>query len=152
MTARPLITGATIAVLALALVGCTPDDGPEPNPSPSATESTDAAEEQTPGITDVQDTPGSGEGLTGALVDTTTTTCERGDEGWTVAGTVTNPAEGAVNYRIYVSLLTEDQDTRALQQVNVDGVEPGATADWSASIPLEEDDLSCVLRVERYDA
>jgi hypothetical protein len=67
-----------------------------------------------------------------------------------VAGTVTNSSDGPASYRIYVSLLTAATDTRALTQVDVAEVAPGATEEWSTDAAVAEDDLSCVLRVERY--
>jgi hypothetical protein len=141
-----------IAAVALALVlgggvvltGCT-TTAPTPTPTPTATET-----EIAPGITDIEDTPGSGEGLQGALSDSQVTTCERDGDAWSVEGTVTNSSAAAASYRIYVSLLAADGSTRALTQVNVDAIEPAAESDWATTIDLAEDDLSCVLRVERY--
>jgi hypothetical protein len=140
-----ILLAATVTTGVLA--GCTPS--PEPDPEPTET-SSDAAQE--PGVTDIQDAPGSGEGLVGALADAETETCEAGDGAWISSGTVTNPTDAPANYRIYVSLLTGDNDTRGVQQVNVDGVEPEATADWESSIEVDDEDLTCVLRVERYAA
>ncbi|WP_197491792.1 hypothetical protein [Microbacterium sp. H83] len=146
---RPAATGvvaAGIAVaLGLALAGCT-DGGPEPSPTPTATE-TEAAEA---GVTDIVDTPGSGEGLVGALADAEVTTCELSDDHWEVAGTVTNSSDAAASYRIYVSLLTEGGDTRSLTQVNVDPTDPGASAEWATTVAVQDEALDCVLRVERY--
>jgi hypothetical protein len=149
MTSTWWKTTVAAGVLALALTGCTAQDA-EPSPSPTPT--AEATEPATAGVTDVQDVPGSGEGFTGALSDLTIATCERGDGGWTVDGTVQNSAEGPVSYRLYMSLLTGESDTRALQQVDVGPVEAGAGAEWSMTIPVEEDGLTCVPRVERYDA
>jgi hypothetical protein len=149
MTSTWWKTTVAAGALALALTGCTAQDA-EPTPSPTPT--AEATEPATAGVTDVQDVPGSGEGFTGALSDLTITTCERGDDGWTVEGTVQNPTEGLVTYRLYMSLLTGGSDTRALQQVDVGPVEAAAGAEWSMTIPVEEDGLTCVPRVERYDA
>jgi PBP1b-binding outer membrane lipoprotein LpoB len=148
MTAKArLITIATVGVLAILLAGCTSDAAPKPTPTPTASET--APE---PGITDITDTPGSGEGLVGALADSAVETCERSGDAWKVAGTVTNSSDAAATYRIYVSLLNAATDTRALTQVDVAEVAPGATEDWSTDVAVAEDDLSCVLRVERYAA
>ena len=149
MTSTRWTTTLAVGALALALTGCTSQDA-EPSPSPTPT--AEATEQASAGITDVQDVPGSGEGFTGALSDLTITTCERGDGGWTVDGTVQNPSEGPVTYRLYMSLLSGGSDTRALQQVDVGPVEAGEGADWSMTIPVEEDGLTCVPRVERYAA
>ena len=141
-----LLAGALAAALiATALAGCTTGT-PEPKPTKTA------AATQTPGLTDITDTPGSGEGLVGALADNTMGDCARKDDAWTVSGTVKNPTESPANYRIYVSLLNGANDTRALVQVDVDAVEAGGDKDWTTEIPVAEDDLSCVLRVERFAA
>jgi hypothetical protein len=103
-------------------------------------------------VTDITDTPGSGEGLVGALADSTVETCALAEGAWSVAGTVTNPTPDPATYRIYVSLLSASGETRALQQVDVGGVEPAAAQNWDTSIPVTDDGLTCVLRVERYAA
>jgi hypothetical protein len=151
MTSTWWTTTLTVGALALALTGCTSQDA-EPSPTPTSSPTAEATEQASAGITDVKDVPGSGEGFTGALSDLQIATCERADGGWTVAGTVQNPTEGAVTYRLYMSLLTGASDTRALQQVDVGPVEAGAGGDWSMTIPVEEDGLTCVPRVERYEA
>lgn len=150
MTARVRAIGLIAAAMLTGglLAGCTADDG-APTPDPTASGS---AEAQEPGVTDITDAPGSGEGLVGAAGDAVTETCELSDGAWVATGTVTNPTDAAADYRIYVSLLNGSNDTRGLQQVNVDGVEPGGTADWESSIAVADDDLTCVLRVERYAA
>ncbi|WP_010204278.1 hypothetical protein [Salinibacterium sp. PAMC 21357] len=145
---RLVATTVPLAILALTLAGCT-NNGTEAQPEP--TESS-AAAEQTPGITDIQDAPGTGENLQGALADSTVDVCERAGDEWTVSGSVINSTDTAVTYRIYVSLLNGANDTRALTQVDVDVTEPGASADWTIAIPVAEDELSCVLRVERYES
>ncbi|MEV4735059.1 MULTISPECIES: hypothetical protein [unclassified Microbacterium] len=144
---RPAATGVVVAGIAVALglvlTGCT-DTAPEPTPTPTATEEAPA------GITDITDTPGSGEGLEGALADAEVTTCELAGDHWEVAGTVTNSSAAAASYRIYVSLLTEGGDTRSLTQVDVDAVDSGASAEWETSVAVQDETLDCVLRVERY--
>nr|WP_201469815.1 hypothetical protein [Microbacterium hydrocarbonoxydans] len=155
-TSTPITTGrrtagrgtvaAGIAVaLVMFLAGCT-DAAPEPTPTPTATEQAEA------GVTDIVDTPGSGEGLVGALADAEVKKCERVDDQWEISGTVTNSSEAAASYRIYVSLLTEGGDTRSLTQVNVDPTDPGASADWATTVAVQDETLDCVLRVERYAA
>ncbi len=141
------VVGAGLAVLLgiAGFTGCT-QESPKPEPTPTATGQADG------GITEITDAPGSGEGLVGALSDTQVTTCELGDGQWDVAGTVTNSSDAAASYRIYVSLLNTAGDTRSLTQVNVEPIDAGAEAEWSAVVPLDEKDLNCVLRVERYAA
>lgn len=144
-TPTGLVAAGIAVALGLVLTGCT-DSAPEPQPTPTATEQAEA------GITDIVDTPGSGEGLAGALADAEVKKCELVDDHWEVSGTVTNSSEGAASYRIYVSLLTEGGDTRSLTQVNVDPTDPGASADWATTVAVEDETLDCVLRVERYAA
>lgn len=133
---------AAAGLLVLVLAGCT--GSPEPEPTPTASE-------QAPGVTDIEDAPGSGEGLVGALEDAEVEACEAADGGWAVNGTVTNSTDAEADYRIYVSLLNGAGDTRGLTQVDVDDVAAGDTQQWDTSVELEDDDLSCVLRVERYE-
>ncbi|MFJ4225162.1 hypothetical protein [Microbacterium sp. NPDC089695] len=146
---RPAATKTAVAGFALALglvlAGCT-DSAPEPTPTPTASDEAQA------GVTDIVDTPGSGEGLEGALSDAEVTTCELAGDQWQVDGTVTNSSAGAASYRIYVSLLTEGGDTRSLTQVNVDAIDAGASADWATTVDVQDETLDCVLRVERYAA
>jgi hypothetical protein len=148
MQRHHLLSGlAAAGVLALALTGCT---GPEPEPTPSASATGEAEAPET--FTDITDNPGNEDGMTGALADSTTETCELVDGSWSVAGTVVNPTEETVSYRIFMSLLDEDGATVALAQVNADGVEPGAEAEWSRTIDVDAENLSCVPRVERRAA
>ncbi|WBU37348.1 hypothetical protein [Homoserinibacter sp. YIM 151385] len=141
----PLLASAAAAgALALSLAGCTGSPEPEPTPSASA--------DKPAGVTDIDDAPGSGEGLVGALEDLEIATCERQGDKWSLGGTVTNSATSTSDYRIYISLLDAAGDTRGLTQIDVDGVAAGASDDWSESVDIAEDDLSCVPRVERYEA
>ena len=147
MTPGLRIGAPVLAVLLImtAVAGCTPTA--KPTHKPSATASATAL---SPGITDITDPPGTGANLAGALKDTTVTACTQKGSAWSVTGTVTNPTTAAADYRIYVSLLNPSNDTRALKQVDVDALAASANADWSADIPVNEKNLSCVLRVERY--
>ena len=154
---RPLIASlAAAAALTLTLAGCTGSDDATPSgsASPSASASASAGD---PGITDVTDTPGAGTdgdggGFTGALADAEVSDCAAADGAWQVSGTVTNPTDADADYRIYVSLLNGGGETRALTQVDVDGVEAGESSEWDTTVDLGEDGLNCVLRVERYAA
>ena len=138
--------GAGLAVLlgVAGLSACTSDAQPKPTPTTTSTAQA--------GITEITDAPGSGAGLVGALADKQVETCELADGAWNVAGTVTNSSEASASYRIYVSLLTEGGDTRSLTQVNVDPIDAGTETEWSTTVAVNEKDLSCVLRVERYAA
>lgn len=138
MTRRLTAAAAAAAFAALALAGCAGDGGPDG----------EAIGEPT-AVTEITDLPGSVENYEGALADATTTACERRGDAWSVAGTVANSAAEPRQYRIYVSLLKEG-DTRGVQQVDVAELAPGASAEWSTSIPVAEDGLECVLRVERF--
>lgn len=99
-------------------------------------------------ITDVAHPPASGD-FVGALVDVTAQTCDREADGWHVTGTATNPTADAVDYRIYVSLLNGASATRALVETEVLAVAAGAAGTFDVLIPIPDDDLRCVLRVER---
>ncbi|MET0303852.1 MAG: hypothetical protein ABW040_07355 [Microbacteriaceae bacterium] len=141
--------GASIAGLLLVggvLAGCTGDAEPEPTETPTSTEAPDA------GVTDIEDAPGTGEGLEGAKDDLELANCALDGDSWALDGTVTNSSDAAADYRIYLALLNGGGDTRGLVQVNVDGVEPGASEEWSTTVDLDEADLTCVPRVERYAA
>lgn len=146
MTRRMLGAGLAVLLGVAGLSACTGEQKPDPTPTPTATAQTDVS------ITDISDAPGSGEGLVGALADTTVETCELGDGVWDVAGTVTNSSDAPASYRIYVSLLAEGGETRSLTQVDVEPLDAGAETEWETTVDLDEKDLSCVLRVERYAA
>lgn len=140
MTFRTAALPVALAAVLLT-VGCTGAE-PEPTPTPSATTAP-------PTVTDIQDAPGSGGEFTGAVADTTVE-CAAGDDGWAASGTVTNPTDGVADYRIYVSFLDAAGGTRGVVQVDVDGVAAGASQDWQTTAALPDEELSCVLRVERY--
>lgn len=144
---RALIAGAALALVAGTLAGCTAGSDPKPTATPKPTTSEAPAT-----VTDIDDTPGSGKGLEGAIDDSKVSTCELADGKWKVAGTVKNSTDSAADYRIYISLLTAKNETRALVQVDAKDVAPDDTAKWDKSIKLTEKGLSCVLRVERYKA
>jgi hypothetical protein len=101
---------------------------------------------------DVDVRPGTAEdGFAGARIDVTEEECEQGDGGaWQARGLVTNPTDADADYRIYVSFLDGADDTRGLAQTDVNGLAPQETQEWEAELELPvEDDLRCVLRVER---
>ena len=132
------------AALLAALAACSGSDG-EPaadaSPSPRVT--------RPPTLTKVTVPPGTGKGFVGARNDVTVQSC-KGDAGtWTATGTVTNATTTRVDYRIYTSFLTKDNDTRGLVQTDVRAVAPKAKVTWRAALALPEQALSCVLRVER---
>ncbi|WP_447944138.1 MULTISPECIES: hypothetical protein [Microbacterium] len=100
-------------------------------------------------MVDVTDQPGSVDGYVGAVEDADTTRCERAGSEWIAAGTVTNPLDEDQSYRLYVSAM-DGSETRGVIQVDVPDVAGGATAEWRAAFALPEDELECVLRVERF--
>lgn len=142
---------AMATAVSIGISGCTPTVN-QTKPTSSPTSSATTPPEALPSVTEIIDTPGSGEGLVGALADSTVSNCALADGTWKVDGTVTNPTEEPANYRIYVSLLNASGETRALQQVNVDEVDAAATSNWTATVPVADEGLNCVLRVERYTA
>lgn len=64
---------------------------------------------------------------------------------------MTNPESDTQDYRLYVSAMT-DGDTVGLVQVDVADVAGGETAEWEAQMDLAQEDINCVLRVERFAA
>lgn len=99
-------------------------------------------------IIEIAHDPASGD-FVGALDDVTDQTCEHEADGWRVAGSATNPSSDTVDYRIYISLLNGESTTRALVESELLAVAPGASATFDELIDLPDDDLRCVLRVER---
>jgi PBP1b-binding outer membrane lipoprotein LpoB len=156
MTLRPsrtltvrLTALAGVALLGIGLAGCSGSGEPDGKASASASAS---AKAEKAAITDVT-TPAGGKGdYVGAAKDVQVTTCKLEGSKWTVAGTAKNPADDAQSYRVYVSLLKGQSDTRAVKQVDVDGVAAGDSKKWDTTIGTDEHGLSCVLRVERFAA
>ena len=99
---------------------------------------------------DISDPQGSVEGFVGALEDAEVDRCEATADGWIAGGTVANPTDAVQSYRLYVALNT-NRDTHGLVQVNLDDVPGGAGENWEVEAPVRGDNLSCVLRVERFD-
>uniref|UniRef100_A0A942SZ38 Lipoprotein n=1 Tax=Neobacillus citreus TaxID=2833578 RepID=A0A942SZ38_9BACI len=155
MTLRPtrsvpvrLLAVAGVAALGLGLAGCSGSDDADGKASASAS----ASATERPAITDVE-TPAGGDGdYVGAVKDVQVTSCKKADGAWKVVGTVENPEKSAQGYRIYVSLLKGQSDTRAVTEVDVASVGAGDSADWDTTIDTDESGLSCVLRVERFAA
>ncbi len=88
----------------------------------------------------------------GAASDVTTDVCTQDGGTWKVSGKVKNSSGAAANYRIYVALNRKGStDTRGLLQVDKT-VQDGKSEDWSTSAELADNDLICILRVERTAA
>lgn len=88
----------------------------------------------------------------GAASDVTTDTCKQEGGSWKISGKVKNSSGSKADYRIYVALNRKGStDTRGLLQVNKT-VEDGKSEEWSTSAVLGDDDLICILRVERIAA
>lgn len=102
-----------------------------------------------PDIYDAAHTPASGV-FEGALLDISDHTCAQVADGWRVTGTATNPTGSSVDYRIYISLLNGVSTTRALVETQVLNVASGGAGDFDTVIAMPDDDLRCVLRVERH--
>ena len=125
-----------LPVLLLALAGCS---GGDPVPS---------APPPTPSVL-----PGTSEdGFTGAREDVEGLDCRAGSDGWAFSGTVTNPTDEPVDYRVYVALVDDAEQVRQVAQVDVDGVGPGERRPWEGAAAVDDADLRCVLRVERAPA
>ena len=135
---------ALAAACLLVFTACNQDTT---DPDASASTTTEAGRRET--VISVVIEPGTGEGFVGARSDASINTCERQADQWTVAGTVRNPTEQPVSYRIYASLVDTAGDSYGVLQIDVERVEPSTAADWSGTLDLNEPDLRCVLRVER---
>ncbi|MCE9622288.1 MAG: hypothetical protein K8R99_08095 [Actinomycetia bacterium] len=149
------------AVGALALAACSDESSNKGEPQSTdvvvttvavaATDPTVVDESTTTTVADVTDVvhnPATGE-FVGAVEDVTAQTCDKEADGWRVTGTATNPTGDAVDYRIYVSLLDGASATRALVETEVLAVAASAAGTFDVLIPIPDDDLRCVLRVER---
>ena len=99
---------------------------------------------------DITDHQGAVEGFVGALDDTEVDRCETTTDGWITGGTVVNPTDSTQSYRLYVAF-NENRETHGLVQVDLAEVPGGASEDWEAQAPVSGDNLTCVLRVERFD-
>lgn len=94
-------------------------------------------------------TPAGGDGeYVGARGDVQLLSCQGSASGGTATGDVTNPEDKKQDYRIYVSAIA-DGTTLAVTQVDVSGVAPDGTTGWEAELGTVDDDITCVLRVER---
>lgn len=102
-------------------------------------------------VIDIVNQPGSGE-FEGGVADAAVRKCARTKGRWSATGTITNPNNASVDYRIYVSFLDPGGETLALLETGVNDLGPNATADWSTGFSSDASDLRCVLRVERRHA
>jgi hypothetical protein len=142
-----------VAAVAVTFVACSDSDDDDDDASGSTT-TTEATEESsttttTPAVvTSVADAPATSN-YVGARKDVSDLTCEQDGGKWKVGGTVTNPSDAPVNYRIYTSFLDDSNETRGLLQTDIGGVAPGEEREWSGELELDADDLTCGLRVER---
>lgn len=145
-----------VAILPLVLAGCFGSGGGETPTSASSPSSTGASPSAThvpldPGnvYVDVDNSQGEGD-YVGALTDMVASSCA-GDGGVLYgSGTVKNPSDVTVNYRIWVSFIDSDGETIGLVQDNVDGIDPGQQGDFATQMPYTGSDaVTCVYRVER---
>lgn len=133
------ITWLAAPLVALALTSCVDESDGEAAAPEANKDST---------YVDITDQQGALEDFVGALEDATVEKCEAGGDGWLSEGTVTNPTDDTLSYRIYVAF-NENRDTRGLTQVDLANVAAGETVPWSVEAPIGGDNLTCVLRVER---
>jgi hypothetical protein len=119
--------------------------------SAEKTAASTATETKRGGYVDIQDQPGTADDFVGARKDATIDTCQVTDGKLDIKGTVTNPADSAQQYRIYISAI-DGNDTLGVAQVNVKDVKPSDSADWETNMPVDENSVTCVLRVERFAA
>jgi hypothetical protein len=158
----PVAAPTIVALTTLALAGCSVfgSDPSATTPAPTLSATSPAptpSASHTPlepgGVyVDVEDSQGEGD-FVGAFPDVADSTCAADGAAWVSAGTLVNPAGDTVDYRVWAAFLDPDGDTVGLVQANVDGVSPGATGAFSASMPYDGSAaLTCVLRVERRTA
>jgi hypothetical protein len=147
------------AVLPLVLTGCFGSGGeetsaPASNPTSAEASPTPHHTPLDPGnvFVDVDNSQGEGE-FVGALMDVVTSSCEGDGEVWVGSGTLSNPTDSEVDYRVWVAFIDHEGETVGLVQDNVEGVASLESGDYTVSMPYTEDSmLSCVLRVERRAA
>lgn len=92
-------------------------------------------------------------GFVGAASDVASQDCSGEGGTWTGWGTVLNSASEDANYRVWVAFVDAEGETVGLVESDFDGVKPGETGEYTASMPYTGADvLTCVLRVERRTA
>lgn len=129
-----------VPALFLALAACSGDD------KNSASEGSPKDES----YVKISEPQGSVEGFVGANDDATMENCKAKGKSWVSDGTVKNSAKDTQSYRIYVAF-NRGKDTQGLVQTDLKSVAAGDTAKWKVEAPISGEDLSCVLRVERFD-
>lgn len=139
-----------VAVVACVATSCSSDDTAA-SPDTSVAADTTVAP-RPPAEIRVFVPPGTTEGFEGAWADVTAQGCARTDAGWVTSGTLVNPTEASVNYRVYTSFNDPTGGLRALLQTDVNDVAPGAEASWLNVTESADGVLSCVLRIERVNA
>jgi hypothetical protein len=138
-----------LVVAALMFAACSNSDEPSSAEPTTAITEAPATEQPTSAVTSIVVKPGTTPGVEGARDDVEVRTCQLGENGWEIEGSVTNPTESPADYRIYTSFRDESTATVGLLQVDANGVRPGRSEDWSGVLDLSVPDLECILRVER---
>jgi len=157
---RPI--AVTVALASLTLTGCSVF-GSDPSPTASAPTTAAADASSSPSAShsplqpggvyvDVVDSQAEGD-FVGAFTDVADSSCAADGAAWVSTGTLANPTGDAVDYRVWTAFLDADGETVGLVQAKVDGVTPGASGEFSSSMPYDGSGaLTCVLRVERRAA
>jgi hypothetical protein len=136
---RRLAVATAVLLGVTALIGCASSDIPN--------QQADVAGDYSGEVT-VQ--PGTDPLAEGARSDVDEVSCEEDSGTWVAAGRVSNRTSNLRDYRIYVSFVDADGDTRAVRQADVVSLEPGEQQRWQTSAPLADaTQVRCVLRVER---
>lgn len=128
-----------VPALFLALAACSGDKNPATDGSP-----------KDQSYVDVSDPQGSVDDFVGANDDLAMNNCQAKGKTWVSDGTVTNSAKKTQSFRIYVAF-NRGKDTQGLVQTDLKSVAAGDTAKWNVEAPISGEDLSCVIRVERFD-
>jgi len=139
------------AALAVAATGCSSDDTMAAPDTSAAVETTSTAPKP-PAEIRVFVAPGTAEGFEGARDDVTVENCIQTGSAWVTEGTLVNPTDTPVSYRVYTSFNDPSGELRALLQTDVNDVTPGAEGAWLNQVESADDNLTCVLRVERTPA
>lgn len=142
MTRRPVAVLVGLSALAIVVLGCSGTPTPDVSTSPAAI----APQEVSPA--DLPAVPELGEPV-GVRNDVEIDDC-RTDAPLTASGTVTNTADQESDIVIVVNWATDRGDVLARGIASIEDVEPGGTADWTASSEEKPSAaVECVISAQR---
>jgi hypothetical protein len=141
-TTTETTTETTVPGTLTGTTGSTPPD------SPAVTTTTIITTTTVEALIAIRDQPGDGE-FDGAKDDITESDCSVVGGVWTYSGTVANPTDDDVEYRIFVAFLDQANDTLALIQAENSLLAAEQSAEFAVEFTSTATGLSCVPRVER---